>query len=213
GGPAAASGHAPGLGRAPAPPHAGRALARAGPAAREGDLPHHPRAQGRRRHHPARRAERQAGAAGGRPRLYPRDGPDRARGAGRRAPARRGRAARLPGRRRLTGRARAAGRLRIAGRGGASMRSGAEYGAALRDGRAVLREGERVEDPSKHPAFAAPIRRIAETYDLARAAAAREATTFVDEATGARHSAMWLVPRTAADLGARRRAHRLWAEP
>src|SRR5262249_36864171 len=37
--------------------------------------------------------------------------------------------------------------------------------------------------------------------------------TFVDEATGARHSAMWLVPRTAADLGARRRAHRLWAEP
>src|SRR5262249_60354465 len=85
------------------------------------------------------------------------------------------------------------------------MRSGAEYLAALRDGRAVFLDGERVEDPAKHPAFAAPIRRIADTYDLARAAGAQEATTFVDEATGARHSAMWLVPRTPAGPGARRR--------
>ena len=34
-------------------------------------------------------------------------------------------------------------------------------------------------------------------------------TTFVDPVTGRRHSAMWLVPRSAEDLAARRRVHRL----
>src|SRR5262245_59941559 len=93
------------------------------------------------------------------------------------------------------------------------MRSGDDYRAALRDGRAVYLDGERVDDVTKHPAFAAPIGRIAATYDLARSAEARETTTFVDLATGRRHSNMWLVPRSADDLAARRRAHRLWAEP
>jgi 4-hydroxyphenylacetate 3-monooxygenase len=92
------------------------------------------------------------------------------------------------------------------------MRSGADYTAALRDGRAVFLDGERVEDVTKHPAFAEPVRRIAEAYDRARAPEAREATTFVDPATGQRHSTMWLVPRSADDLAARRRTHRLWAE-
>jgi 4-hydroxyphenylacetate 3-monooxygenase len=93
------------------------------------------------------------------------------------------------------------------------MRSGDDYRAALRDGRAVYLDGERVEDVARHPAFAAPVRRIADTYDLARSSEARQATTFVDPTTGARHSTMWLVPRSADDLAARRRAHRLWAEP
>src|SRR5512144_1866168 len=93
------------------------------------------------------------------------------------------------------------------------MRSGAEYLAALRDGRAVFLDGERLEDASTHPAFAEPVRRIALTYDRARSAEVREATTFADPATGTRHGNMWLTPRSAEDLAARRRAHRLWAEP
>jgi len=92
------------------------------------------------------------------------------------------------------------------------MRSGADYLAALRDGRAVFLDGERLDDPTAHPAFAEPIQRIAQTYDRARSAEVRDATTFVDPATGTRHGNMWLVPRTASDLMARRRAHRLWAE-
>src|SRR5205823_2868811 len=44
-------------------------------------------------------------------------------------------------------------------------------------------------------------------------AAAQPTTTYVDPTTGRRHSTMWLVPRSAEDLGARRRVHRLWAEP
>ena len=93
------------------------------------------------------------------------------------------------------------------------MRSGDEYLAGLKDGRAVYLDGERVDDVTKHPAFSEPTRRIAMIYDLACSEDARDATTFVDPATGQRHSNMWLLPRSAEDLAARRRAHRLWAEP
>jgi 4-hydroxyphenylacetate 3-monooxygenase len=93
------------------------------------------------------------------------------------------------------------------------MRGGDDYLASLRDGRAVFLDGERVDDVTKHPAFAEPIRRVARTYDLARGDDVRDATTFVDPGTGRRHSNMWLVPRSAEDLAARRRVHRLWAEP
>ena len=93
------------------------------------------------------------------------------------------------------------------------MRSGSHYLASLDDGRAVFLDGERVDDVTKHPAFAEPIRRIAHIWDLARAPETTSATTYVDAATGRRHSSMWLVPRSADDLAARRRVHRLWAEP
>src|SRR5262245_13488618 len=93
------------------------------------------------------------------------------------------------------------------------MRTGDHYVASLRAGRAVFLAGARVDDVTKHPAFAEPIRRIAQTWDLAGAATAEAATTFVDPATGRRHSTMWLIPRSADDLAARRRTHRLWAEP
>jgi 4-hydroxyphenylacetate 3-monooxygenase len=93
------------------------------------------------------------------------------------------------------------------------MRSGDDYVAGLRDGRVVFLDGERVDDVTKHPAFAEPIRRVARTFDVAQAPEARDSTTYVDADTGRRHSAMWLVPRSAADLAARRRVHRLWAEP
>jgi 4-hydroxyphenylacetate 3-monooxygenase len=92
------------------------------------------------------------------------------------------------------------------------LRRGDDYVAALRDGRTVLLDGERVADVTVHPAFAAPIRRIAEQYDRARASEARAITETVDPATGERIGAMWLRPRSAADLGIRRAVHRHWAE-
>ncbi len=91
------------------------------------------------------------------------------------------------------------------------MRRGEDYVAALRDGRVVLLDGERVKDVPAHPAFAAPIRTVAATYDAARSTAG-EPATWVD-GDGVRRSAMWLVPRSADDLAARRRCHRFWAEP
>ncbi len=92
------------------------------------------------------------------------------------------------------------------------MRSGDAYVADLRDRRAVYLDGERVDDVTKHSAFAEPIRRIAETYDRARADDALDVTSYLDPATGERYGAMWLVPRSADDLEARRRVHRFWAE-
>jgi 4-hydroxyphenylacetate 3-monooxygenase len=97
--------------------------------------------------------------------------------------------------------------------GGGRMRGATHYLESLRDGRAVFLDGERVDDVTKHPGFAEPIRRIAQTWDRAAAADVQASTTYVDAATGRRHSAMWLVPRSAEDLAARRRVHRLWAEP
>jgi 4-hydroxyphenylacetate 3-monooxygenase len=76
----------------------------------------------------------------------------------------------------------------------------------------VFLDGERVTDVTKHPAFAEPIRRIAEQYDRARDSAALPVTETVDPETGERIGAMWLRPRSAADLGVRRGVHRHWAE-
>ena len=92
------------------------------------------------------------------------------------------------------------------------MRRGAEYVESLRDGRAVFLDGERVADVTTHPAFAEPIRRIAERYDLARSSEHEPITTYVDPDSGGRYGAMWLIPRTAEDLETRRRVHRFWAE-
>lgn len=93
------------------------------------------------------------------------------------------------------------------------MRRGDHYVTSLRDGRCVYLDGALVKDVTIHPAFAAPIQRIRDTYDRARADDARDVTTCVDPATGERIGAMWLIPRSAEDLGIRRRVHRFWAEP
>ena len=93
------------------------------------------------------------------------------------------------------------------------MRKGDAYVRSLKDGRSVYLDGERVKDVTAHPGFAAPIQRIADTYERARRDDAREVTTCVDPTTGKRIGAMWLIPRSADDLGIRRRVHRFWAEP
>ena len=44
-------------------------------------------------------------------------------------------------------------------------RSGDDYVRALRDGRTVLFNGERVADVTTHPAFVAGVRTVAQLYD------------------------------------------------
>jgi len=90
------------------------------------------------------------------------------------------------------------------------MRRAADYIDSLRDGRAVFLDGQRVADVTTHPAFAEPVRRIAERYEAA--GQAPEVTECVDPARGRRVGAMWLIPRSAEDLGRRRAVHRFWAE-
>ena len=90
------------------------------------------------------------------------------------------------------------------------MRRAADYLASLRDGRAVYLDGERIADVTAHPAFAEPIWRIAERYEAALDSP--DVTTCVDPTDGRRIGSMWLIPRSAEDLGRRRAVHRFWAE-
>lgn len=92
------------------------------------------------------------------------------------------------------------------------MRKGADFVAALRDGRAVYLDGERVKDVTAHPAFAEPIRQVAAMYDAARETWDQRTTTYLEPTTGQRTSAMWLIPRSSGDLALRRRMHQAWAE-
>jgi 4-hydroxyphenylacetate 3-monooxygenase len=92
------------------------------------------------------------------------------------------------------------------------MRTGREFLESLHDGRAVYLDGERVSNVTSHPAFAEPIRQVATMYDLARERWDPDTTTYVEPATGGRTSAMWLIPRSAADLALRRHLHRAWSE-
>lgn len=93
------------------------------------------------------------------------------------------------------------------------MRIGREFLESLRDGRPVYLDGQRVADVTTHPAFAEPIRQVATLYDLAREKWDPATTTYMEPATGRRTSAMWLIPRSSADLALRRHTHWGWSEP
>jgi 4-hydroxyphenylacetate 3-monooxygenase len=91
-------------------------------------------------------------------------------------------------------------------------RSGDEYIRGLRDGRTVLLNGERVADVTAHPAFAGGIRTVAELYDIAHDPANSELMTYASPRAGRPINKSWLVPRSRADLAARRRAIKFWAD-
>ena len=91
-------------------------------------------------------------------------------------------------------------------------RTGAQYVAAIRDGRTVYVNGERVADVTEHPAFRSAVQSIAHLYDLAASPEHRDTMTFPSPATGEPVNKCFLIPKTAEDLAGRRAAHRLWAD-
>lgn len=91
-------------------------------------------------------------------------------------------------------------------------RKGDDYLRGLRDGRAVFLNGDRVADVTIHPAFAAGIRTVAGLYDLAHDPANRELMTYPSPRDGRPINKAWMVPRTRADLVARRKAIKFWAD-
>ncbi|HEX8826905.1 MAG TPA: 4-hydroxyphenylacetate 3-hydroxylase N-terminal domain-containing protein [Xanthobacteraceae bacterium] len=92
------------------------------------------------------------------------------------------------------------------------MRTGADYLSSLKDGRRVFLDGERVRDVPDHPAFREAARSIANLYDIAAAPELRERMTFVSPKTGEPVHRAWQIPRTHADLRARRLFSETWAE-
>jgi 4-hydroxyphenylacetate 3-monooxygenase len=95
---------------------------------------------------------------------------------------------------------------------GQPLRTGADYLQSLQDGRQVFVHGERVADVTRHPAFREAARSIARLYDLAAAPENREVMTFPSPATGAPVLRAYQIPKTHADLRARRLFSEKWAE-
>ena len=90
------------------------------------------------------------------------------------------------------------------------MRTGKEYLDALSDGRTVYVNGERVEDVAAHPAFSGVARSVARLYDFAADPA--NGMTYPAAETGGPALKPFMIPRSAADLVARREAITKWAE-
>ncbi|MEU8523889.1 4-hydroxyphenylacetate 3-hydroxylase N-terminal domain-containing protein [Streptomyces sp. NBC_01216] len=85
-------------------------------------------------------------------------------------------------------------------------RSGQEYLEALRDGREIWLDGERIKDVTTHPAFGATAASFAGLFDLARDSP--HSSALLRDGV---HRA-YAVPRSYEDLVARRRAYKVWAE-
>jgi len=92
------------------------------------------------------------------------------------------------------------------------MRSGSDYLKSLNDGRQVFVDGERVADVTAHAAFREAARSIARLYDIAAAPESRELMTFPSPRTGAPVLRAYQIPKTHADLRARRLFSETWAE-
>src|SRR4030095_3973601 len=93
-----------------------------------------------------------------------------------------------------------------------SLRTGTDYLESLNDGRQVFVNGEKVADVTKHPAFREAARSVARLFDIAADPANRELMTFPSPRTGAPVLRCYQIPKTHADLRARRLFSEKWAE-
>jgi 4-hydroxyphenylacetate 3-monooxygenase len=93
------------------------------------------------------------------------------------------------------------------------LRTGQDFLANLKKSpRAVYVDGEKVTDPTAHPAFREGARSLARLLDYAAAPENREAMTFTSPDTGGPVWRCWQIPRSHADLRAKRIAAERWAE-
>jgi 4-hydroxyphenylacetate 3-monooxygenase len=96
---------------------------------------------------------------------------------------------------------------------GASLRTGAEFLAELgARPRTIFVDGERVTNPVTHPAFREAARTVAGLFDHAAAPENRELMTFTSPDTGLPVWRCYQIPKTHADLRAKRLAAESWAE-
>jgi len=91
-------------------------------------------------------------------------------------------------------------------------RTGREYLQGLRDQeREVWLGGERVKDVTAHPGLRRGALSIAALYDMQHDPELRETMTFVSPSSGARLGQSFIIPRTRAELEARRVMMLNWA--
>ena len=93
------------------------------------------------------------------------------------------------------------------------LRTGQDFLSDLkRSGRAIYVDGEKVSNPVDHPAFREGARSMARLFDFAAAQENREAMTYPSPDTGAPVWRCYQIPRSHADLRAKRIAAEKWAE-
>src|SRR3954467_3182468 len=93
------------------------------------------------------------------------------------------------------------------------LRTGHDFLAGLRESaRAIFVDGERISNAADHPAFREGARSLARLFDFAAAQENREVMTFPSPETGAPVWRCWQIPRSHADLRAKRIAAEKWAE-
>src|SRR5436190_3910792 len=92
------------------------------------------------------------------------------------------------------------------------MRTGSDYLRSLNDGRQVFVEGEQVKDVTRHGAFREAARAVARLYDIAAAPEMRARMTFPSPKTSEPVLRAYQIPRSHADLAARRAFSETWAE-
>jgi 4-hydroxyphenylacetate 3-monooxygenase oxygenase component len=92
------------------------------------------------------------------------------------------------------------------------LRTAAGFLEALRDGREVWLEGERVEDVTAHPRLRGAALTIAELYDLQHRPDLRDRLSVALDGSGERIGYSHIQPRTIDDLRRRREMIKLWAD-
>lgn len=94
----------------------------------------------------------------------------------------------------------------------ADIKNAAEHIASLKDNRQVFLNGEKVDDPIAHPAFARSIATAASLYDFQAQAENAELMTFKSPTSGRHVNRAWQMPQSYEELVVRRQALVAWAE-
>jgi len=92
-------------------------------------------------------------------------------------------------------------------------RTGKQFIEGLRSRpRDVWLRGERIADPTVHPAFKRPIERLAHLYDMQHDPAYSGVLTYTSPSSGQQVGTAFMAPTSLADLIKRRNAFQLWSE-
>src|SRR3954463_6802379 len=78
--------------------------------------------------------------------------------------------------------------------------------------REVWLRGERIGDPTTHPAFKRPVETLAHLYDMQHDPAYADVLTYKSPTTGDPVGTAFMTPRSHADLVKRRKAFQAWSE-
>lgn len=92
------------------------------------------------------------------------------------------------------------------------IRTGKEFLEAMRDGRRIFMDGERIEDVTTDPRFAGAARTMAELYDMQHEPALIERMTFPSPSSGKRVGLSFIEPKTVDDLIRRRGMVKIWMD-